>query len=651
MRVVHGASGSRRRPVVLTRALAMWLLAIGVTTTPFPSAFGQAWEGVVREFASGRPIPNAIVRIQATDAQTYADAEGRFRFEHASPEGARVVAGARGYFYEGVDLPTAGPVELFLESVPYDPDAPIASVSSSECVGCHAAQHKQWAASRMGRTAQNRWVYDLYNGSGTPGGMGGFVYTRDGKHAETNPAADCAACHTPMRWAETPGIALPTWEESQAQRLEGVSCLACHNVAQVDMSKTHLPGFHPDSVRVQRGALVRYGSLGDVDYHVPGRMRASYQPQLSADLCSACHQDKSDPHNDGRYDGISSEPTYAEWKNSPYGDPESATYQSCVGCHTSAVDTPRGSTIGPVYTRPLGDLRSHDFHGTTQEYLQRALTLDIETQRDGDDVIARVRVRNTGAGHHVPTGIALRHVIVRVDATIGGAPVDPLEGPRVAALGGVGSPDDGYLAGIPGRLYGRADSDDQGHVPAFFTEAVGTAFDVRIPALREDILEFRYAYEDGAGPLQLQARAIYRRAWRDLIDAKGWTEDAYGGELADILAPNFGIVMATAQETYTPRKERRSGCQVAQGPEGPLGCFAVALGLLAARGSYRRRTCVPSRYRGTRHVRRRQHATHCRACLAQKHCGSTCADIPCSGTRFFRSESTDERGNSMASDL
>lgn len=583
MRLVVASTDRSRFQKRVRRALVPWLLIVGVVAAPFSAAMGQAWEGVVRDFSTGAPIPNAIVRIQATDTQTFADDEGRFHFDQAPPEGARVVAGAVGYFYEGLGLPVDGPATLVLEPVPYDPDAPIAGVSSSECVGCHAAQHKEWSTSRMGRTAQNRWVYDMYNGTGTAGGMGGFVYTRDGKHAEANPAADCAACHTPMRWADSPGVALPTWEASKAQRLEGVSCLACHNVAHVDMSKTHLPGFHPDSVRVQRGALVRYGSLGDVDYHVPGRMRASYQPQLAAELCSACHQDKSDPHNDGRYDGVSSEPTFDEWKNSPYGDPESTSYQSCIGCHTSPVNAPRGSTIGPVYSRPLGDLRSHDFHGTTREYLQRALTLEVDAAREGDEVVVQVRVRNTGAGHHVPTGIALRHVIVRVDATLNGHTIAPIEGPRVHPLGGVGPADEGYFAGLPGRLYGRGDVDAQGHAPVFFTEAVGTGFDVRIPALGEDTLTFRYAYAEGAGPLQIDARAIYRRAWRALIDEKGWTEDGHGGELADILAPNFGIVMASAKGHYEPAPERRSGCQVTRDPEGTAPLMLVMLVLLAAR--------------------------------------------------------------------
>ncbi len=44
----------------------------------------------------------------------------------------------------------------------------------------------------MAHTGKNSWVLDLYSGSGTPGGMGGFVYTRDSVYASSNPASECA---------------------------------------------------------------------------------------------------------------------------------------------------------------------------------------------------------------------------------------------------------------------------------------------------------------------------------------------------------------------------------------------------------------------------------------------------------------------------
>jgi hypothetical protein len=39
------------------------------------------------------------------------------------------------------------------------------------------------------------------------------------------------------------------------------------------------------------------------------------------------------------------------------------------------------------------------------------------------------------------------------------------------------------------------------------------------------------------------ARLIYRKAFRFLVDAKGWTEDGHGQPLVDVIAPDFGHLM------------------------------------------------------------------------------------------------------------
>ena len=45
----------------------------------------------------------------------------------------------------------------------------------------------------MALAGDNTWVYDLYDGTGTPGGSNGFVYTRDSRLAAHSPASECAS--------------------------------------------------------------------------------------------------------------------------------------------------------------------------------------------------------------------------------------------------------------------------------------------------------------------------------------------------------------------------------------------------------------------------------------------------------------------------
>ena len=47
----------------------------------------------------------------------------------------------------------------------------------------------------------------------------------------------------------------------------------------------------------------------------------------------------------------------------------------------------------------------------------------------------------------------------------------------------------------------------------------------------------------GGGTLRVRARLVYRRAFRALVDAKGWTLDGHGNPLEDVAPPYFGHLM------------------------------------------------------------------------------------------------------------
>ena len=572
-----GRTARNRR--VMTTVRSRWrssLAGVFVLVAYATAADAQQWTGIVRDFDSGAPISGAIVRVRATGEPTFTDASGRFAVD-ATAEYQRVVAGAVGYYSEGLDASSATELEFALEPLVYDAEQPIAFVAPTDCVGCHPVQHEQWSRSRMANAGRNRWVYDLYNGTGTDGGMGGFVYTRDAEHAEENPSGSCGACHAPERWAESPYAELPAWGNFGEAEERGVSCLVCHAVANVDTSRANFPGVYDGVVRYHRGTLVRFGALGDVDFHAPGRMRASYQPQLTADLCAACHQDSADPHGTGAYDGVVSEPTWNEWKSSPYGDASSPQWATCVDCHTSPLDLPSASIIGDPYERAFGELRSHDFHGTLDRVLEDAVALDLDVDAEGGVLEVRARVTNRGAGHHVPTGVGIRNMILLVEATSPSGPLPLLEGPRVDPLGGVGDPAQGYFAGLPGRLYGRVHEAEDGKFPVLFTESARIRFDNRIPALAHDDTVYRFELPKGA-TATVSARVIYRRAWRSLVDEKNWTVDGHDAPLADLIAPNFGHVMASASASYPPPTSSKGrGCSSSEAPAALVGALAVGI--------------------------------------------------------------------------
>jgi hypothetical protein len=272
-------------------------------------------------------------------------------------------------------------------------------------------------------------------------------------------------------------------------------------------------------------------------------MRASYNPQLAAETCAACHQDAADPDENHSYNGVISEPTYLEWSASAYSDPLTEPFATCIDCHMpEAQDTQVCSLMD--LNRPSGTVRDHTILGSSPEFLENAAELVVQTTISGNELSVDVDIANSYTGHHLPTGVTVRNMILLVEAW------DEDTGEMLAStgdqvvhdLGGIGDPSQGYYAGLPGKFFAKVNHDAAGNSPTFFTDAAGIVFDNRIPALMTD--SSRYTFElPPYGNIRVQTRLIYRRAFRFLVDAKQWTEDGHGNPLADVAAPHFGHLM------------------------------------------------------------------------------------------------------------
>jgi len=264
---------------------------------------------------------------------------------------------------------------ISLTPVPQDDDPTYALVPPETCRTCHPDQYNQWFDSPMSRGGVNTWVHDIYDGSGTAGGMGSFVYTRDSQFAAHNPNSECASCHQPEAWLDNPFGAMLPLAGAPPTVTHGVSCDVCHKIADIDIANPNYPGIFPGFVTFTRPQgpnydQVMYGVLGDTDFSMPPLMRSSYQPQLAAEVCAACHQDKNDPDEDGIFEepnGVISEPTYTEWAESPFGNNiNSPMYQTCVDCHMPpSGETDVCTAILPLPASPGGIMSSPTTAGTS----------------------------------------------------------------------------------------------------------------------------------------------------------------------------------------------------------------------------------------------------------------------------------------------
>ncbi len=512
--------------------------------------------------AGDEPIAGAVVSVQASHIETTTDESGAFELGDASGNGLVIVAGAKGYFYaSSIESAPASDVELRLELVPQEDDPYYTFGSPERCRACHQEQYDEWFGSPMQKGGMNTWVYDIYNGTGTgTEDLPGFIYIRDSVFAENNPASECASCHQPEPWVQKPFEPMGDRESPTFGMLHGVSCDLCHRIADIDAdNRPNFPGIFPDVVTLTRPEsnswVVMYGVLGDVDYEQTGWMRAAYQPQLRSEVCAACHQDANDPHENHDFespDAIISEPTYLEWLDSPYADPESGLHADCVDCHMAATNAD-AACDRVTLDRPDGDVRSHRILGTTAEFLENALSMTMEAEVVGDSVEVEVAITNDQTGHHVPTGVTIRNMILLVEASQAsdGEPLEHTGSTVIHDLGGVGDPAEGYYAGLPGRLYGKINIAENGTSPTFFTDAVAIVDDNRIPALATDTTNYTFAIPSESGDLEIRARVIYRRSWRALVDGKDWQYDGHGNPLEDIAPPHFGHLMASAEKTLS----------------------------------------------------------------------------------------------------
>jgi hypothetical protein len=550
--------------------LLVWL---GVLVHPVVTEWAAGREtitGRVVDATSGDPIAGARIRIQADLAEpvvSRADGSFTIRTTRTSGESVIVTAGAldssgtHPAFYNAGRAALVGDslIELRLTPILSGDDRDYTFVTPNDCTLCHTAYVNAFALSAHAGAARNTWVRDVYDGTGTAGGSAGFTY----KGAHPTLKGDCAECHAPMQSARNPGDNTDlTHDVSGDAREFGVSCDVCHKT--VGITNPKLPGVQSmlfrrgstaDDPRARREA--QFGPLSDASTTFGGVMRPSYSSlHASSLLCAACHEDNNDHDFDGDYldeGSVPSEESYSEWLASPYAQ-AGANFKSCQSCHMP----PTGANVvaeqyGTVVRDP-SQVHSHRFAGTNDEYIQNSGTVRVVARRETGALRVAVAVTNDRTGHDLPGGISLRHALLLVKAMdASGATLTFVRSGSsiVPDYAGVGEPAEGDFAGLPGKGFAKifTDGTTEG---VFFTEATGIASDNRIPAGVTDWSDYTFELPESAQPVSVEAKLLYRRAFRALTLEKNWTLTGHGAENPDVRAPEFGVVMGRATVEMGP---------------------------------------------------------------------------------------------------
>jgi hypothetical protein len=520
--------------------------------------------GFVRD--ENGPVNGALVRVQLTDQTTLTNEIGYYEIPDLTiTQPITLTAWAEGYLPGGgkvTDLEAAFDINIKQhytgDNNHYDWFEFNGTNTSESCAPCHTA-YDEWKADAHSQSAINPRFISIYLGTDIHGNKGPVEYDASGRLQPPDPDAEyygpgyrldypnrtgnCASCHTPLaskldpsntcgwsgchtEWTamysnEVPYGVTPTNLTGVAA--DGIACDFCHKIGEVYLDpETQLPySARPgiSSMRLYRpegDQQLFFGTFDDV------LRRVSYSPlEEESAFCAACHY--------GQFGGVAGEHhvvggvevynSYGEWLNSPWSDPE--TGATCQDCHMPPVENKY--FVYPEmggYERDYKPVTNHDMPGVDDlDLMQNSVTMETTVETVASELTVAVAITNDKTGHHVPTGVPYRHMILLIEvADSQGQTLNQKSGPVLPAW-------IGDLSGQPGTYFAKILRDEwtgEAPTPAYWRD-ISLVEDTRIAAFETATNQFVFEAE-GAGPYTVQVRLLYRRAYQQLMDLKGWND-------------------------------------------------------------------------------------------------------------------------------
>jgi len=302
--------------------------------------------------------------------------------------------------------------------------------NSTKCKSCHEEIFNQWANSNHKNLVESNPYYMV---------MEAIAAEVEGEEFRQW----CMGCHNPSGLTTgltksshnmTGNMLTDTLFEKDAKTLvdnfnkdgnarleEGVSCIACHRImdakedgnASYKLDLTNRKKYPFEDEESSLGKWLGHKFINaKPNIHKESYLKPIYKKSV---YCASCH-DETSPTTDKKL--VS---TFQEWKNSPYNNLEDKTkHKSCIDCHMTYLENDkfsplRGtSTLGGVVKDDvkvhyftgsnhfLSGLKSKEHEEQTLQLLRTSAKLDVSI-KNGQ---LYVGVKNVGAGHHLPTGVA-----------------------------------------------------------------------------------------------------------------------------------------------------------------------------------------------------------------------------------------------------
>jgi hypothetical protein len=540
-----------------------YTLIVVLLFTSCEELFGRRIEDAVFGYVVNEsgPVNGAVVRIQATETYAITNENGYFAFlDLESDDHVVVTAWTEGHYIGWAEtVPSSQPISISLspystaDNFNYDWSPNEGGLGSIGCAECHPA-YDEWQNDAHSQSAVNPRFLTMYSGTDADGNQSPltrFGYSRDYGSFPLLPDpakpyygpgykidfpdtdGNCGACHVPAQ-AAYPGEAYsanPT--EATGVEQEGIFCDFCHKIGGVTlnpntgMPNPNMPGILSiDLLRPEEdGEDLFLGNFDDVvgpDSYLPLYEESAY--------CAPCHF--------ATFWDTTVYNSFGEWLDSSYSDAEEG--QTCQNCHMPAVEYAYF-----VYPQKGGVKRdpetifNHDMTGFMEEELmQNAVDLSTSARFNDGLVELTIEVENDQTGHAVPTDYPLRQMILVIDAVDeNGNPLALVKGEIIPFYGGEGNPNEGYFAGVPGKIYMKVLQEiwTETYPSGAYWNPTRILSDNRLLPFETDRSEFVFESGD-ATTFEIHVRLLFRRATKELMDLKGW-------DVPDILMEEASVIV------------------------------------------------------------------------------------------------------------
>lgn len=301
--------------------------------------------------------------------------------------------------------------------------------NSTKCKSCHSEIFEQWSNSNHRHMAGTnryymvmetlagevegdefkKWCMSCHNPSALSLGLSKSTHSMDGNFVSNE------------SYESGSKTLLKDFKEHNNFRVEeGVSCITCHQISNATSKGNASYKLSLDRKKYafedSKFTLPHLFSEKLINAN-PSVHKESYSKELYKDskYCASCH-DESHPKN-----GIKIVSTYEEWEKSPFNNPNDKTkHKSCIDCHMTNLSEGKFAPLKGTSTDGgtlKNDVKVHYFAGSNHflaglrdkkneeqivQLLKSSAQLDVAIK----DKNLEVGVKNVGAGHHLPTGVA-----------------------------------------------------------------------------------------------------------------------------------------------------------------------------------------------------------------------------------------------------